>query len=394
MERRVVLVAERTYAQSVDGIDHIESQSLSGTGIIKIFFKPGAELGGAMAQINAVNNQVLRVMPPGMTPPILIPFSASNVGVVQMTSSSKTIPEEQILDYTFNFVRLKLFTIPGISLSAPYGGKARQIIVDIDPARMAAKGVSPSDVVAALQSSNVIVPAGVARIGEREYNVAINSSPPNVAQFSNLPLAVRNGIVVTLGDVAKVGDSFANQTNMVHVNGERATYVTIMRHSDASTIAVVEATRALLPEIKAAAPEGLDMQLDFDQSVFVRSAIHNVLEEALVSSILVSLMILFFLGSWRNMVIVSTSIPLSILAGIAGLYAAGETINLMTLGGLALAIGLLVDNATVTIENIHRNQSLGKPLTVAILDGCSEVVTPLTVATLAICIVFFPRFPA
>lgn len=392
MERRVVLVAERTYAQSVDGIDHIESQSLSGTGIIKIFFKPGAELGGAMAQINAVNNQVLRVMPPGMTPPILIPFSASNVGVVQMTSSSKTIPEEQILDYTFNFVRLKLFTIPGISLSAPYGGKARQIIVDIDPARMAAKGVSPSDVVAALQSSNVIVPAGVARIGEREYNVAINSSPPNVAQFSNLPLAVRNGIVVTLGDVAKVGDSFANQTNMVHVNGERATYVTIMRHSDASTIAVVEATRALLPEIKAAAPEGLDMQLDFDQSVFVRSAIHNVLEEALVSSILVSLMILFFLGSWRNMVIVSTSIPLSILAGIAGLYAAGETINLMTLGGLALAIGLLVDNATVTIENIHRNQSLGKPLTVAILDGCSEVVTPLTVATLAICIVFFPVF--
>jgi multidrug efflux pump subunit AcrB len=392
MERRVVLVAERTYAQSVDGVDHIESQSLSGTGIIKIFFKAGADLGGAMAQINAVNNQVLRVLPPGMTPPILIPFSPSNVGVVQMTTSSKTIPEEQILDYTFNFIRLKLFTIPGISLSAPYGGKARQIIVDIDPARMAAKGVSPSDVVTALQSSNVIVPAGVARIGEREYNVAINSSPPNVAQFSNLPLAVRNGIVVTLGDVAKVGDSFANQTNIVHVNGERATYVTVMRHSDASTIAVVEATRALLPEIKAAAPEGLDMQLDFDQSVFVRSAISNVLEEALISSILVSLMILFFLGSWRNMVIVSASIPLSIFAGIAGLYAAGQTINLMTLGGLALAIGLLVDNATVTIENIHRNQSLGKPLTIAILDGCAEVVTPLTVATLAICIVFLPVF--
>lgn len=392
MERRVVLVAERTYAQSVDGIDHIESQSLSGTGIIKIFFKPGAELGGAMAQINAVNNQVLRVMPPGMTPPILIPFSASNVGVVQMTTSSKTIPEEQILDYTFNFIRLKLFTIPGISLSAPYGGKARQIIVDIDPARIAAKGVSPSDIVQALQSSNVIVPAGVARIGEREYNVAINSSPPSVAQFANLPLAVRNGIVVTLGDVAKVGDSFANQTNIVHVNGERASYVTVMRHSDASTIAVVEATRKLLPEIKAAAPEGLEIQLDFDQSVFVRSAIYNVLEEALISSILVSLMILLFLGSWRNMVIVSASIPLSIFAGIAGLYALGETINLMTLGGLALAIGLLVDNATVTIENIHRNQSLGKPLTVAILDGCAEVVTPLTVATLAICIVFLPVF--
>lgn len=392
MERRVVLVAERSYAQNVDGVDRIESQSLSGTGIIKIYFAPGADLGGAMAQINAVNNQVLRVMPPGMTAPILVPFNASNVGVVQMTSSSKTLSEQEIVDYTFNFIRLRLFTIPGIALTAPYGGKSRQIIVDIDPSRLAAKGVSPSDVVTALQTSNVIVPAGVARIGEREYTVGINSSPPSVAQFANLPLAVRNGIVVTLGDVATVGDSFAHQSNIVHVNGERASYVTIMRQPSASTLAVVEATRAIMPVLKAAAPEGLDLKLDFDQSVFVRSAIDNVLHEAVVSSILVSIMILVFLGSWRNMVIVSVSIPLSIFAGIAGLYAAGQTINLMTLGGLALAIGLLVDNATVTIENIHRNQSLGKPLTVAILDGCAEVVTPLTVATLAICIVFFPVF--
>lgn len=392
MERRVVLVAERSYTQNVDGIEKIESQSISGTGIIKIYFQPGASIGGALAQINAVNNQVLRVMPPGMTPPILIPFNASSVGVMQMTTSSKTIPEQEIVDYTFNFIRLKLYTIPGIALSAPYGGKGRQIIVDLDPGRMAAKGISPNDVVQALQASNVIVPAGVARIGEREYNVTMNSSPGAVAQFANLPLVVRNGITVTLGDVAKVGDSFANQTNMVHVNGERATYVTILRHSDASTLAVVEATRALLPEIKAAAPAGLDMGLDFDQSVFVSSAIHNVLEEAIISSILVSLMILVFLGSWRNMVIVSASIPLSIFAALAGLFATGQSINLMTLGGLALAIGLLVDNATVAIENIHRNQSLGKPLTIAILDGCAEVVTPLTVATLAICIVFFPIF--
>ncbi len=392
MERRVVLVAERSYAQNVDGVDHIESQSISGTGIIKIYFSPGASLGGAMAQINAVNNQVLRVMPPGMTPPILVPFNASSVGVVQMTTSSKTVPEQDIVDYTFNFIRLKLFTIPGIALSAPYGGKSRMIIVDLDPARMAAKGVSPNDVVQALQASNVIVPAGVARIGEREYSVGINSSPGAVAQFANLPLAVRNGIPVTLGDIAKVGDSFANQTNIVHVNGERATYVTILRHADASTLAVVEATRAILPEIKAAAPDGLDIRLDFDQSVFVRSAIHNVLEEALISSILVSIMILVFLGSWRNMLIVSASIPLSIGAALAGLLATGQSINLMTLGGLALAIGLLVDNATVTIENIHRNQALGKPLTVAILDGCAEVITPLTVATLAICIVFLPVF--
>jgi multidrug efflux pump subunit AcrB len=392
VERRVVLVAERSYSQNVDGISKIESQSIAGTGIIKIYFEPGASLGGAMAQINAVNNQALRVMPPGMTPPILVPFNASSVGVVQMTTSSKTMSEQEIVDYTFNFIRLKLYTIPGIALSAPYGGKARQIIVDLDPARMAAKGVSPNDVVVALQSSNVIVPAGVARMGEREYNVTINSSPSAVDQFANLPLGVRNGITVTLGDVAKVGDSFANQTNIAHVNGERATFVTILRHSDASTLVVVDALRAVLPEIKAAAPAGLEMGLDFDQSVFVRSAIENVVREAIISSILVSLMILVFLGSWRNMVIVSASIPLSIFAGVAGLFAFGQSINLMTLGGLALAIGLLVDNATVTIENIHRNQALGKSLTVAILDGCGEVVTPLTVATLAICIVFFPVF--
>jgi hypothetical protein len=339
MERRVVLVAERSYTQNVDGIEKIESQSIAGTGIIKIYFAPGASIGGAMAQINAVNNQALRVMPPGMTPPILVPFNASSVGVVQMTTSSKTISEQDIVDYTTNFIRLKLYTIPGIALSAPYGGKARQIIVDLDPGRMAAKGVSPNDVVTALQASNVIVPAGVARMGDREYNVAINSSPGAVPQFANLPLVVRNGITVTLGDVAKVGDSFANQTNMVHVNGERASYVTILRHSDASTLAVVEATRAIMPEIKAAAPDGLEIGLDFDQSVFVSAAIENVVHEAVSSSILVSLMILIFLGSWRNMVIVSASIPLSIFAGIAGLLATRQSINLMTLGGLALGAG-------------------------------------------------------
>jgi multidrug efflux pump subunit AcrB len=390
MERRVVLVAERSYSQTVDGIEHIESLALPSTGIIKIFFNPGTDIGGAIAQINAVNNTALRVMPPGMQPPSIVQFNASNVAVVQMTASSKTLSEQQIFDYSQNFIRLRLFTIPGISLTAPYGGKSRQIIVDIDPMRLAAKSVSPNEVVQALQASNVIVPAGVARIGEREYNVMLNSSPSAIDQFNRLPLAVRGGIPVLLGDVANVSDSFATQTNVVHVNGERASYVAIMRHSDSSTLAIVEATRAIMPEIKAAAPDGLDLQLDFDQSVFVRAAIDNVVHEALISSILVSLMILLFLGSWRNTVIVSISIPLSIFAGIAGLFALGQTINLMTLGGLSLAIGLLVDNATVTIENIHRNQALGKPLTVAILDGCREVVLPLTVATLAICIVFFP----
>jgi multidrug efflux pump subunit AcrB len=245
-------------------------------------------------------------------------------------------------------------------------------------------------VVNALQASNVIVPAGTARFGDREYNVQLNSSPSAVERFNALPIGVFNGAPVTLGDVGRVSDSFATQTNVVHVNGKRAVYLAILKHADASTLAVVDAARDALPEIQAAAPAGLDLKLDFDQSVFVRAAVQNVIREAIISSILVSVLILVFLGSWRNTVIVSASIPLSIFAGLVGLFLTGNSINLMTLGGLALAIGLLVDNATVTIENIHRNQSLGKPLTVAILDGSAEVIQPLTVATLAICIVFFP----
>ena len=390
MERRVVLVSERSYSQTINGISHIESQAIPSTGIIKIYFEPGTDIGGAIAQISAANNTILRIVPPGMTPPNIIQFNAASVPVIQLTATSKSVPEQKIFDYALNFLRLKLFTIPGLSVTAPYGGKSRQIVVSLDPPRMAAKGVAPNDVVQALQASNVIVPAGVARIGTREYNVALNSSPPNVEQFNQLPLGIRNGVPVTLGDVAHVADSFATQTQITHVNGERAIFLLILRHSDASTLAVINATRDLMPEIQAAAPEGIELHLDFDQSVFVRAAINNVVREAIVSSILVSLMILLFLGSWRNTIIVALSIPLSIFAAIAGLLLTGQSINLMTLGGLSLAIGLLVDNATVTIENIHRNQSLGKPLVVAILDGTSEVVQPLTVATLAICIVFFP----
>jgi multidrug efflux pump subunit AcrB len=390
MERRVVFISERAYSTTVNGISRIESESIPSIGLLRVYFQPGTEIGAAIAQINSVNDSILRIAPPGMTPPAVIQFNASNVPVVQMTLSSKTLTEQQIYDYSLNFIRVKLFTIPGLSTPGPFGGKSRQINVDIDPARLAAKGFSPSDVVTALQASNVIVPAGTARIGDREYNVQLNSSPSAVDRFNALPIGVFNGATVTLGDVAHVSDSFATQTNIVHVNGNRSVYLAILKHADASTLAVVDATRAALPEIEAAAPHGLELKLDFDQSVFVRAAVQNVIREAIISSILVSLLILLFLGSWRNTVIVSTSIPLSIFAGIIGLFLTGNSVNLMTLGGLALAIGLLVDNATVTIENIHRNQSLGKPLTVAILDGSSEVIQPLTVATLAICIVFFP----
>ena len=390
MERRVVFISERAYSTTVNGISRIESQSIPGVGILKVYFQPGTEIGGAIAQISSVNNSILRSAPPGMQPPAVIQFNASNVPVVQLTMSSKTLTEQQIYDYSLNFIRIKLFTIPGLSTPGPFGGKQRQIDVDVDPALLAAKGFSLNDVVNALQASNVIVPAGTARIGEREYNVQLNSSPSAVERFNALPIGVFNGVPVTIGDVGHVSDSFATQTNIVHVNGKRAVYLAILKHADASTLAVVDATRAALPEIKAAAPNGLDLKLDFDQSVFVRAAVQNVVHEAIISSILVSVLILVFLGSWRNTVIVSASIPLSVFAGIIGLFLTGNTINLMTLGGLALAIGLLVDNATVVIENIHRNIMLGKKLTVAILDGAGEVIQPLTVATLAICIVFFP----
>lgn len=390
MERRVVLVSERAYSTTVNGIERIESISIPGLGILKVYFTQGTDIGGAIAQISAQNNSILRIAPPGITPPNMIRFNASNVPVVQVTLNSKTLPEQQIFDYGLNFLRTRLFTIPGVSVPAPYGGKQRQIIVDVDPARLSAKGLSQMDVVGALQTTNVIVPAGIARIGEREFNVKLNSSPLHVEQFQTLPVGVRDGLMVQLGDVAKVSDSFATQQNAVRINGQRASYMNILKNSDASTLTVVQAVKDLLPDIQATAPEGLELKLDFDQSVFVRGAVENIVHEAILSSILVSLMILIFLGSWRNTVIVSLSIPLSIAAGLAGLFLTGQTINLMTLGGLALAIGLLVDNATVTIENIHRNQSLGKPLTVAILDGSNEVIQPLTVATLAICIVFAP----
>ncbi|MEA2907051.1 MAG: hypothetical protein QOI12_4438 [Alphaproteobacteria bacterium] len=390
MERRVVLVSERAYSTTVNGIDHIESLSIPGQGILKIYFQQGIDIGGAIAQIAAQSNAVLRIAPPGMQPPNIIQFNASNVPVVQVTLNTKTLPEQLLSDYANQFLRLRLFTIPGLSIPGAFGGKQRQIIVEVDPAKSSSKGLSQMDVVNSLGTTNVIVPAGIARLGPKEYNISLNSSPKLVEQFNDLPVGVREGVTVLLGDIAKVSDSFAQQSNIVRINGQRASFLPILKNSTASTLAVVDAVKAMLPDIQATAPEGLELKIDFDQSVFVRAAVENVLKEAVLSSLLVSLMILIFLGSWRNTVVVAMSIPLSILAGIVGLFATGQTINLMTLGGLSLAIGMLVDNATVVMENIHRNQTLGKPLTVAILDGSAEVIQPLTVATLCICIVFFP----
>ncbi len=390
MERRVVLISERAYSTTVNGISRIESESISGIGILKVYFEQGADIGAAMAQITSVSLTASHFMPPGITPPNVVEYSATNVPVAQLTLSSNRLSEQQLFDYGLNFIRVRLFTIPGLSTPAPFGGKSRQVMVDIDPAKAAAKGLSPQDVVTALLQSNVILPAGTARIGNTEYDVLLNSSPRLLEEFNQLPVKVVNGATVYMGDVAHVHDGFAVQENIVRVDGKRAAYLAILKHSNASTLAVVDATREMLPIIKETAPEGLEVKLDFDQSVFVRAAISSVLREALVAALLVSLMILFFLGSWRSVLLVSTSIPLAIFASLTGLFLSHQTLNVMTLGGLSLAIGMLVDDATVEVENIHRNRLLGKRLTVAILDGARQIAVPALAATLTISIVFFP----
>ncbi len=390
MERKVVIISERAYSTSVNGIERIESQSTPGIGMLKVYFQPGTDIGAAIAQLSATSNSILRIAPQGMGPPTILQFNASNVPVAQITLQSRSLPEQKIYDYALNFIRIRLFTIPGLGTPAPYGGKSRQVTVDLDPKALAAKGLSPFDVLTALSNQNLVLPAGTARIGSREYAVETNSTPDSISDFARMPLKVVGGRPVLLGDVASIHDGFADQTNIVRVNGTRATYLAILKHADASTLAVVDAAKAMIPEIQAAAPKGLDVKLDFDQSSFVRSSIKGVVTEAAIASLLVSFMILVFLGSWRGMVIVCTSIPIAILVGLIGLKLTGNSINIMTLGGLALAVGMLVDDATVAIENIHRNQAMGKAVTPAILDGSDQIAVPAIVATLSICIVFFP----
>ncbi len=390
MEKRVVLLSERGLSSTVDGISRIESSSIPGIGLLKIYFQPGTQIGNAIAQISSSSSTSLRRMPRGIQPPYIIQSNASSVPVAQLTMSSTSMPEEKIADYGQNFLRLRLFTIPGLSTPAPYGGKTREITIDVDPARLAAHSLSPTDVVTAVQNSNVFIPAGTARFGDREYNVSLNSSPSAVSEFGAIPVKVVAGAPITIGDVATVADGYADQTNIVRVDGHRAAYLSILKKSDASTLAVVEATKALLPAVRAIAPDGLDLRLDFDQSVFVKAAVRSVINEAFVSALLVSLMILAFLGSWRSVLVAVASIPLALAASIIGLRITGNSFNIMTLGGLSLSIGLLVDTATITVENIHRNRAMGKTLTISILDGAAQISQPVIMATLAICVVFFP----
>jgi len=390
VERRMVVISERAYSTTVNGIDHMESQSIAGLGILKVYFQPDADIGGAIAQINAVSETILTILPRGTQPPQIISYNAANVPVAQINVFSDILSTGQLFDYGLNFIRVQLFTIPGFSTPAPLGGVGRAVMVNLNPTALYANGLSPQDIGSALAQQNVVIPSGQAKMGDYQYNVDLNMSPRSVEEFNRLPLRAVNGTPVFLGDVAPVSDSHQPQSNVVRIDGRPATYLMVIKHAQASTLAVVDAVRARLSDIVATAPKGLKVALSFDQSQFVRAALWGVVQEAATAAILVALMVLVFLGSPRSMLIVIASIPLSILTAIIALKLAGQTINTMTLGGIALAVGMLVDDATVAIENIHRNHEMGLPLLEAILRGASQIATPTWIGTLAICVVFFP----
>lgn len=389
MEKRIVTIAERAMTTTVNGIEHMESQSMNGVGVIKVFFQPNVRIESAVAEITSIQQTILRVLPPGITPPLIIRYSASSVPVLQLAISSEKLSEQEIYDYNLNFVRQQLATVQGASVPLPYGGKARQIMVDINSAALYAKGLSPSDVINALSLQNIFLPAGTMKIDAREYLVKVNGSPEGVNAFNDLPVKQVNGATIYLRDVAQVHDGYAVQQNIVRQNGKRSTLLSVLKSGGASTVDIVKRIKARLVEITPGFPAGLQAEQLFDQSVFVTSAVSGVVKEAVIAACLTALMILLFLGSWRSTLIIAVSIPLSILVSLMLLYALGYTLNVMTLGGLSLAVGILVDDATVELENIHRNLGLkDKPLTKAILDGAQQIAAPAFVATLSICIVF------
>ncbi len=390
MEKRVVTMSERGLTTAVNDIEHIESQSLNGVSVIKVFFHPGAKIEAAVAQITAMSQSVIRVLPPGITPPVIIRYNVSNVPILQAAISSDSLGEQQLYDFGQNFIRTQLATVQGASVPVPYGGKPRQIMVDIDAGALYAKGLSASDITSAINAQNLILPAGTAKVGEREYNVRLNSSPESVAGLNDLPIKQVGNATVYLKDVAQVRDGSQVQTNIVRQDGRRASLLTVLKGGGSSTLDIVSRVRQAIPRVMATLPPELKVNLLFDQSVFVRAAINGVITEALIAACLTAAMILLFLGSWRSTLIVTISIPLSILCSVITLNLLGQTLNVMTLGGLALAVGILVDDATVEIENIHRNLGEGKPLRQAILDGAQQIATPAFVSTLAICIVFVP----
>lgn len=392
MANRIVNPFERILTTTVNDIEHTESQSLYGVGVIKIYFQPGAKIDECNAQVTAISQTAIRQFPQGTQPPLIIQYSASDVPVIQLGISSDTLPEQALFDTGFNQLRPHLISIPGIQIPYPYGGKQRAVVVDLEPDKLYAYGISPADVSNTIAAQSVILPAGTAKIGPHEYPVRLNSTPEAVANLNDLPIKTVGGVTVYIHDVAHVRDGFQVQTNKVNANGKPGVLLSILKHGNASTLDVVSNLKATLPSAQAALAGLGDFKVTplFDQSIFVRAAVSGVVREAVIAAGLTGLMILLFLGSWRSTIIVIVSIPLSILVSIIVLYFLGETLNTMTLGGMALAVGILVDDATVEIENIHRNLHQRKRLVQAILDGASQIAVPAFVSTLCICIVFVP----
>ena len=392
MANRIVANSERGITTTVNDIEHMESQSVYGLGIIKVFFQPGTNVQGAIAQITAISQTGIRFLPPGTTPPLIISYSASTTPIIQLGLSSKTLPEQELFDLGQNFLRTYLATVPGAATPYPYGGKLRQIQVDLDLPKLQAYGLAPVDIVNAVNAQNIILPTGTMKMGPLEYDIQMNGTPETIAELNDLPVKTTNGSTLYMRDVAHIRDGFAPQTNIVRQNGNRGALMSIYKNGKASTLQIVAGVKDIVDQAAQALPPELKISHLFDQSLFVRASISGVLREGLIAAALTACMILIFLGDWRPTIVISISIPLSIFVSIILLGAIGETINIMTLGGLALAVGILVDDATVEIENIERNLAMGKEMRQAILDGAQQIAVPAFVSTLSICIVFVPMF--
>ena len=392
MADRIITNSERGMTVTVNNIEHIESQSVNGVGVIKVFFQPDANIQTALAQITAIVQTTVRSLPPGTTPPLVIQYTASTTPIVQLGLSSKTLPDQMLFDLGQNFLRNQLATVQGAATPYPYGGKIRQVQVDLDMPRLQSYSLSPSDIVSAINSQNVITPSGTAKIGSLEYQVEMNSAPRTIAELNDIPVKTVNGATIYMRDVAHIRDGFAPQTNIVRQDGVHGVLMSMYKVGKGSTLTIVKAVKDVVPLALQSLPQGVTVKPLFDQSLFVRASINGVLREGLIAAALTACMILLFLGDWRPTIVISVSIPLSIFVSVLLLSALGETINIMTLGGLALAVGILVDDATVEIENIERNLAQGKEMRQAILDGAQQIAVPALVSTLSICIVFVPMF--
>ena len=389
-ERQITVYSEFALSANVNDVERIESQTLNGVGIIKLYFHPGAKVERGLAQATATSQAILRRMPPGVQPPTILRYAADSVPIIQMSLSSDTLSEAEVYTYGIFRIRQQLATINGLTLPAPFGGKVRQVMVDLNPAKLQAKGLSARDVNNAINAQNLTLPSGTAKIGDTEYRVKMNNSPDVLDALNNVPIKVENGVVTYVRDVAHVHDGFEVQPSIARADGKRAVLLQILKNGHSSTLDIIKAVKAKVPEMQAAAPPGLKIDLLADQSLFVEAALDGVVHEGLIAAALTAAFILLFLGSWRSTLIVAISIPLSVLASLSLLSAMGHTLNVMTLGGLALAIGILVDEATITIENIHRHLELGSRLRDAILEGSREIALPALVSALAISIVFVP----